>query len=186
MDYIFDDETDALMADVDDSMNLDPHPGLPDDDGVDQLMTDIIIPGDFVPGAAFPDDGVEATMANIPIVQEGYGMSDHHIRQLISIQPDGSRYSPRWKLTFDRYTVTVRDLKDVPASETPFFIVKILDYILEYVTSRARPDDRVRVCIDSPSLHYPIWTPAINRSQLTVNRWNAEVSHEMRVKWIEN
>ncbi len=154
---------------------MDKGTGLPDNDGVDELMADIIVPADE---PVFPDDGVENIMANVPVVQEGYGMSDHHIRQLISIQPDGSRYSPRWQLTFDRYTVTVRDLKDIPTSEVPFFIVKVLDYILDYVTSRARPEDRVRVCIDSPSLHYPIWTPAINRSQLTVDRWNAEVSHQ--------
>jgi len=180
MDYSFDVETDAIMAELENSMNIDPYPGLPEDDEIDQLMANVIVPGEHVPVPAFPDDGVEAIMADIPVVQEGRGMSDHHIRQLISIQPDGSRFSPRWKLTFDRYTVSIRDLKDIPASDAPFFIVKILDYILDYVTSRARPEDRVRVCIDSPSLHYPIWTPAINRSQLTVDRWNAEVSCQAR------
>jgi len=121
MDYSFDDESDAIMAELENSMNIDPYPGLPEDDEIDQLMANVIVPGEHVPVPAFPDDGVEAIMADIPVVQEGRGMSDHHIRQLISIQPDGSRFSPRWKLTFDRYTVTVRDLKDVPAvsSDTP-------------------------------------------------------------------
>ncbi len=161
------------MAEMANAMDMEHDTGSPDNNGIDELMADIIIPGDE---PAFLDDGIEDIMANVPIVQKGYGMSDHHIRQLISIQPDGTRYSPRWQLTFDRYNVTVRDLKDIPTSEVPFFIVKVLEYILDYVTSRARPEDRVRVCIDSPSLHYPIWTPAINRSQLTVDRWNAEVS----------
>jgi len=109
--------------------------------------------------------------AQSPVVQHGQGMSEQQVAQHVTITPSGSRKSPKFGYVFDRYELTTHDLEDMSPSDVPFFIHKMLNHVMEFITRTARPADRVRLCIDAKSLHYTIWTSPIRRDQLTVDRW---------------
>ena len=111
-----------------------------------------------------------------PVVQQGHGASDQQVAQHVTIMPSGSRRSPKFGYVFERYELTTHDLETMSPSDVPFFIHKMLDHVMEFITRTARPADRVRLCIDAKSLHYPIWTSPIRRDQLTVDRWWLAVS----------
>ena len=94
----------------------------------------------------------------------------------VTVKPNGSRRSPKYGYKFDRYDVTVKDLEYVQLSEVPYFIHRLLAKLIKDVTAKALPHHKVRICIESPSLAYPIWTPPIDKNQLSATRWMAEVS----------
>ena len=93
----------------------------------------------------------------------------------VTITPKGTRRSPKYGYNFDRYNVTVKDLEYVQLPEVPYFIHRLLGKLISDVTAKALPHHKVRICIDSPCLRCPIWTPPMDKSQPTASRWMAEV-----------
>ncbi len=142
-------------------------------DGLDEFETD---PDDLWLNHVM--DEYEADQA--PIVQHGEGLTEAQLAAHVTITPDGSRRSPKFGYVFDRFELTTHDLENMPPSDVPFFIHKMLKHVMDFVTRTARPADRIRLCIDAKSLNYPIWTSPIRRDQLTVDRWWLSVSLSFR------
>ena len=125
--------------------------------------------GDWLGGDIFirPEDSL----------QYGGALELGDVSQHVTIIPDGTRRSTKFGLTFDRYKVTVKDLVNVPISHCAQAIYLILEHLLDSVLADIAPTQFVRLCLESSSLKLkiPIWTPPTLRSQVTVERWMAEV-----------
>ena len=158
-DYLFDDLPEETQMDPADDSLFDDYVDLPIQPSANQEVSDN--------NEMLPDLPASAL--------DRHNFPDHQLEQLIDIERDSTRLSPKYGLTFDRYTLTVRDLSDVSAVDVPFFIHKLLDYVIRFTTSKAPPNARVRICIDAGSLQWPIWTPPIKNNQLTADRWMMEV-----------
>ena len=107
-------------------------------------------------------------------VQRG-GVIHDPLAGKVVIKPNGSRMSSKYGIVFDRYDVNVKDLDYVQLPEVPYFIHRLLGKLIDDVSKKALPHYKVRMCLDHSGLAYPIWTPPIDKSQLTASRWMAEV-----------
>ena len=90
----------------------------------------------------------------------------------VNVERIAARHSPRFNLNFERFRVTVRNTNDVPVEKKLDVIISILQHVLDEVLINVGADDRVRIILDSN--HLPrgaIFTPIINKDQLTVDRW---------------
>ncbi|XP_055344851.1 uncharacterized protein LOC129592761 isoform X3 [Paramacrobiotus metropolitanus] len=99
-----------------------------------------------------------------------------NITDHIHIEEAGSKIWKKFGLHSKCFSVKAFDLETLPFAIVPMALTLILQHVLDYVLEGVRPEEMVRVRIDSKSLNYPIWTPPIQRSQLTVRRWMAEVA----------
>ena len=74
------------------------------------------------------------------------------------------------------HDVTVHGLEDTPLERARDTISSILDHVRTTVLQPYRPTDRVGLGIESSSLKLgrPVWTPLIELSQLTTERWMLE------------
>ncbi len=124
---------------------------------------------------AFLEDTWYDALLDTEFSQQGSGVQSDLLEGRLVITPNGSRKSPKYGYKFDRYTITLADVDQVALSETPHFVHALLDKIIRDVTKDNLPHHKVRISIESDSLRYPIWTPPMNCSQLTVARWMAEV-----------
>ena len=100
----------------------------------------------------------------------GNGIVDH-----LNVVPFGRMHSDTYRLTFERYKVTVRNMYDVPFEETVTTMLSILQHILDVVLDTVSDHDFVRLRIETRSLDIPIWTPPVLKSELTLDRWMLEV-----------
>ncbi|XP_055340393.1 uncharacterized protein LOC129589579 [Paramacrobiotus metropolitanus] len=71
---------------------------------------------------------------------------------------------------------TVSELDKIPFSDVPIAITQIIENLLDTLLVNVGQTEMVRMRLDSNCLNRPIWTPPIQRSQLTVKRWMAEVA----------
>ena len=108
--------------------------------------------------------------------QAGAGSAvPENIGEFLDIQPMGRRKNGKFGIHSKRYGVTLKDLPQYPFSQAPELILRILEHILDTVLESVPENEMVRLCIESRSLTFPIWTPPTKRSELTVLRWMAEV-----------
>ena len=112
---------------------------------------------------------LEMIDATIALPQWG-GSQSYKIEDFVEIKSAGIVKSPKYAVTFQRYTVTVKNLNQIPALEQAEFIYRLLNHLIEFGTKDALPHHKVRLCIDDAGLHYPIWTTPINKDQLAADR----------------
>ena len=104
------------------------------------------------------------------VVQRGGAIFD--VATNINVERISARRSPRFSLNFERFRITVRNTNDIPVEKKLEVIVTILQHVLDQVLVNVESNDRVRIVLDSN--HLPrgaIFTPIINKDQLTVDRW---------------
>ena len=118
----------------------------------------------------------DATQNRIDQAENQCGGAVFNIADHLEIEPDGERHSPKYKLTFKQFKVHTRDLENVPLPEVPGVITSILAYVLDTVLLDVPGESYVRLRIENAILRYPIWTPPILKSQVTVERWMDLVS----------
>ena len=100
------------------------------------------------------------------------GGADFNAAANINVERISARRSPRFNLNFERSCVTVQNTDSVPIEKKLEVIISILQHVLDQVLVNVGENDRVRIVLDSNHLpRGPIFTPIINKDQLTVDRW---------------
>lgn len=102
-----------------------------------------------------------------------------NIPEMVRISAVGKKNSQKYGVTLETFEVTVIGLAEVafsPASQT---IVALMEHIMQEVLKPAGNDDFIRFRIESGWLSFPIWTPLMKKSQLTVERWMDEVEQDL-------
>ncbi|XP_055336280.1 uncharacterized protein LOC129586839 [Paramacrobiotus metropolitanus] len=119
--------------------------------------------------------GMDDWVADEP--QAGAGMpNDFRAAEHVAVEPRGHRFSKTHSMHFKLFQISVHDLDGISFIDAPAVIVAVLEYILDTVLAGVARHQYVRVSVDSAHLSFPIWTPPTLRSQLTVQRWMAEIS----------
>ncbi len=113
-------------------------------------------------------------MGDFPADQQG-GAVDPLLNR-VNIADDGYFRSAKYACQFRRFKVTVQDLEDISPTEIHTYIHRLLQKLIVDVGATAADHHLVRICLDSRSMNNAIWTPPISKSQLTVDRWMAEVT----------
>ena len=114
------------------------------------------------------------------IHQFGGGRIPSQIRNHYTLSKLRDQRSAKYCLTFTNWECKVRSLSHLSFEDLPRTISEILSAILDDVLKTVAPKDKVRIRLDSRYLDYVIWTPPIQRDQITVERIMLEVSRVLQ------
>ena len=92
------------------------------------------------------------------------------------VEKAGRGHSKKYQVTFEKFVVSLPDLTIAKPEFSIELITGVMDRILATVLDPVTEHALVRLRIESKYLGFPIWTPPIQRSQLSVERWMEEVA----------
>ena len=118
-------------------------------------------------------------IASNDVLQYGNGIPTP-IQRYYTLTKLRDQYSVKFSINFTNYECKVRSLAHISLRDLPVAIGMILSAILDEALNNVPPTDKVRIRLDSRHLDRPIWTPPIQRDQLTVDRIMLEVSRVLQ------